>query len=196
MVVLDIGANVGLHALRLAHRVGPSGRVFAFEPTGYAYRKLAKNASLNPDFSLTPLQLALSNEHRQGVEIHCRSSWRMDGSRADNETSVVDLIPLDEWVARQALNRLDLIKIDVDGFEGPIFDGGRETLKRFRPTIIAEAFGGQYVDNRPDPFEILAGLGYTVRDMDGAVMTPQSIRARLALLDQTYNVSFNVVALP
>src|SRR4051812_5528651 len=47
-VVLDIGANVGSHTLRLAQFVGTAGRVYAFEPTDYAFQKLQKNLTLNP----------------------------------------------------------------------------------------------------------------------------------------------------
>ena len=47
-LVLDIGANIGAHTLRLANLVGSSGRVFAFEPTDFAYSKLQANLDLNP----------------------------------------------------------------------------------------------------------------------------------------------------
>src|SRR5258706_11932994 len=47
-LVLDIGANIGAHTLHLAQLVGPNGRVIAFEPTDYAFRKLCRNLELNP----------------------------------------------------------------------------------------------------------------------------------------------------
>ena len=47
--VIDIGANIGAHTLPLAHLVGPSGAVFAFEPTDYAFEKLLRNIHLNPN---------------------------------------------------------------------------------------------------------------------------------------------------
>ena len=50
-LVLDIGANIGAHTLTLAQLVGPSGRVFAFEPTDYAYGKLQRNLELNPELA-------------------------------------------------------------------------------------------------------------------------------------------------
>src|SRR5277367_6448201 len=48
-VVMDIGANIGAHTLGLARSVGPSGRVFAFEPTDFAFDKLQRNLDLNPE---------------------------------------------------------------------------------------------------------------------------------------------------
>src|SRR5258708_21501632 len=48
-LVLDIGANIGAHTLDLAQLVGPNGRVIAFEPTDYAFRKLGRNLDLTPE---------------------------------------------------------------------------------------------------------------------------------------------------
>ena len=50
-VALDIGANIGSHTLPLAQIVGPSGRVYSFEPTDYAFEKQLRNLSLNRDLS-------------------------------------------------------------------------------------------------------------------------------------------------
>ena len=50
-VVIDIGANIGAHTLPLARLVGKKGKVYAIEPTKYAYRKLIKNLSLNNDIN-------------------------------------------------------------------------------------------------------------------------------------------------
>jgi FkbM family methyltransferase len=50
-LVLDIGANIGAHTLHLAHLVGPNGRVLAFEPTDYAFRKFSRNLELNPNLA-------------------------------------------------------------------------------------------------------------------------------------------------
>src|SRR3984893_15716811 len=50
-LVLDIGANIGAHTLPLAQLVGPNGRVMAFEPTDFAFRKLSRNLGLNPSLA-------------------------------------------------------------------------------------------------------------------------------------------------
>ena len=47
-LVLDIGASIGAHTLLLASLVGPNGRVMAFEPDDFAFRKLRRNLDLNP----------------------------------------------------------------------------------------------------------------------------------------------------
>src|ERR1700744_4645117 len=50
-LVVDIGANIGAHTLRLARLVGPQGRVLAFEPTDFAFQKLQRNLALNPELA-------------------------------------------------------------------------------------------------------------------------------------------------
>src|SRR5207302_10135517 len=61
--VLDIGANIGAHTLRFAKRVGPMGKVYAFEPTDYAYCKLVHYVYLNSFKNIDTFQLALSDSN-------------------------------------------------------------------------------------------------------------------------------------
>jgi FkbM family methyltransferase len=196
MIVCDIGANVGLHALHFAHRVGAEGKVYAFEPSDFAFRKLVRNVALNPHLNLEAEQLALSNETKTAVEVDFRSSWRHDGSRGDLSKSVVDFTLLDDWVAQRGLDRIDIIKLDVDGYEGLVLDGARATLARFRPQILIEAGADQYRDDdRADAFAILVSLGYrlqTTRDTES--LTPVSIRERVSDLVDRGSDSFNVLA--
>ena len=114
--VLDIGANVGAHTLRLARRVGKAGRVFAFEPTEFAFRKLLRNLALNDIPQVTPVQVALAARNRPGQHVDFRASWRTDGGRHDGPT-VVDLVRLDDWWAVSGSGKPELVKIDVDGNE-------------------------------------------------------------------------------
>ena len=76
-VVLDIGANVGSHTLPLARAVGDSGRVFAFEPTGWAFSKLQTNLALNPDLAsrVTAEQVMLVGPGESTVPGAIYSSW-------------------------------------------------------------------------------------------------------------------------
>lgn len=195
MVVLDIGANVGLHALHFAHRVGPDGKVYAFEPTNFAFRKLTRNAALNPTLNLEIHQLALSNQAARNVEVDFRASWRHDGGRADVGTTTVDFELLDEWVVQRGLDRIDLIKLDVDGYEGLVLEGARAALARFRPAILIEAGADQYKEGRPDAFAILASLGYSLRPTRSTEpLTAEAIRQRVEGIVGGGSDSFNVLA--
>lgn len=194
---LDVGANVGLHGLRIASRVGPKGKVYAFEPTDFSYRKLSKNASLNSHLNLIPLQLALSNVNDPGAKIDFRTSWGTDGGRSDNEPTIVDFVRLDDWARASDLGRLDLIKIDVDGYEGFAIEGGLETVSKFRPVILMEAYGGQFLPGRPDAFALLETIGYSFwTAKEGEKISASDVRPRLDSLKSVNAESFNVYALP
>ena len=76
-VVLDIGANVGSHTLPLARAVGDTGRVVAFEPTGWAFAKLRANLALNRELStrVTAEQVMLVSPDESTLPTAIYSSW-------------------------------------------------------------------------------------------------------------------------
>src|SRR6266542_2369528 len=138
MTVLDVGANVGAHTILLASLVGPTGRVIAFEPTDFGWRKLQRNVSLNRMPWITTVKAALADRELAGQRVDFRASWRTDGGRRDDE-SVVDFVRLDEWCRHHGVGRIDLIKLDVDGNEYGVFAGSLQTLSHSLPIIVMEA---------------------------------------------------------
>jgi FkbM family methyltransferase len=76
-LVLDIGANIGTHTLHLAELVGPNGRVIAFEPTDFAFRKLGRNLKLNPQLKarVTACHCFLTQHDKDQVPSAIYSSW-------------------------------------------------------------------------------------------------------------------------
>jgi FkbM family methyltransferase len=157
--VLDIGANIGAHTLPIAKLISESGRVYAFEPTEYAYQKLVHNISLNPFRNITPVQVALSDRNLLQQSIHFRSSWPTAGSPKSRE-SIVDFIMLDDWFKKENLEHVDLIKLDVDGNEYSVIMGAKSLLASQRPTILMEVWGPNFSDNLKNPFIVLKELGY------------------------------------
>ena len=147
-VVFDIGANIGAHTLGLARSVGPAGRVYAFEPADFAFAKLQANLALNPelDSRTFPRQILLSATAAEPVETEIYASWPLRaangvhpkhrGMLVTTKGAAVDT--LDLFARREGIERLNLIKMDVDGHELPVLQGGLETLKRFRPILVME----------------------------------------------------------
>jgi FkbM family methyltransferase len=154
-VVLDIGANTGLYSL-LASSVqrnqlgfsmtaSPcSHSVHAFEPIPRVGDLLQKNVSLNPGCGITVHRCAVGA--KSGVAtIHdpgganCYSaslnSEFLDVAKTSYEVPVVSV---DDWVVRTEVDSLDLVKIDVEGFEAAVLNGMVESIKRFRPVIMLE----------------------------------------------------------
>lgn len=196
--VLDIGANVGAHTLRFAKHVGPSGRVFAFEPTDYAYRKLVRNVSLNADSTphVEALQLALGEERAVRQTVGFRSSWRSDGQQ-NTASSIVDFATLDAWCGERGITGVDLIKLDVDGHEYPVLAGGREILRRSLPIVLIEAGAYHFTHADRNPLALLKDLGYRFWNTDSLdeYADLQAIRRRLPAEDDHMDSSINVLAM-
>ena len=139
-VFVDIGANTGQHALFMASRVD---QVHAFEPWPEALDRLEKNISLNALSNVTVHQFGLGEENGT-VSFHSPASSNLGtGSfRADvNATPSVGVLSVrrgDDVFAASGLDRMDIVKIDVEGFELKVLSGLRETLARFRPVIVLE----------------------------------------------------------
>ncbi len=176
-VVFDIGANIGAHTLGLARSVGPAGRVHAFEPADFAFAKLRANLALNPELDARtfPRQILLSASAADRPEAEIYASWPLEstdsvhpkhrGVLVTAKRATVDT--LDRFVERQGLERLDLIKMDVDGHESPVLQGGLGVLKRFRPILVMELSPYVHREHHHD-FALFVALlreaGYSLQD--------------------------------
>lgn len=153
--VIDIGANIGFFTMLAASLTGPNGRVVAVEPTAYAMHRLQRNCAVNGFHHVQMFKCALGRETRYAVDItfdpkeylsgsdtSMRSSWRtMEGGIGSSHAGLrdfCDFIPLDLFCAREMLDFIDLIKIDVDGHELTVLEGARNTIASLRPTLILE----------------------------------------------------------
>ncbi len=194
MTVLDIGANIGAHCLPLARRVGPGGRVYAFEPTEWAFGKLQRNLSLNPELrNVVPERMALSDADQDQAAYAFQSQYKAQGDSL-TEQGAVTFSRLDTYCARKGIAKVDLIKLDVDGFETKILRGATEILRRDRPIMIVEV-SDYWQRKAGDSFEALLGLlgGYDFFELDGT--TPVvDIRARIAALGD--RDAINVICRP
>ena len=177
MTVLDIGANIGCHTLRFAKLVGPEGRVIAFEPMEWAFSKLKRNVELN-NFSIILEKAGLSNETKT-EQICFKSSWPVDHKpipEAQME-NLVQLTTLDDYLKGKQFKNIDMIKIDVDGYEFKVLRGAAETLKTYKPVIIMEAVartlkrwkGGGNIE---DMLLYVQGFGYKLFSVKDFKMFP------------------------
>jgi FkbM family methyltransferase len=169
MVAVDIGANIGYHTFGLAKLVGPDGLVVAVEPTAYAFEKLQRNLQLNKFANIRPVKVGLADRDKGEVQALFRSSYRLDG-RGDVNIETIRVLTLDTLVREQQLERLDFIKMDVDGYEAKVFAGAEGVLQRFRPYLFFE-FGPRGIREQGDDPEallhLLWGLGYRLRTENG-----------------------------
>jgi FkbM family methyltransferase len=166
-VAMDVGANVGWHTLLMAKRVGDQGRVLAVEANPSVRARLADNVSINGFAHVDIVPCALAAREGQ-VEFYGPAEDDADSgnghvvSEADQSREgvfTVETRTLDAVVAAAGLERLDAIKIDVEGYEWPVLQGAGTTLARFHPHVIFEYVeeyagrGGATPDTLMDFFE-------------------------------------------
>jgi FkbM family methyltransferase len=180
-VVLDIGANIGAHTLLLAKLTGETGKIIAFEPTDYAFSKLLKNRSLNPELSdrIQCLQYMLvDSDSQESVAPSLYSSWPLENDEDLHKlhqgrlmtTSGASTKTLDSAIFSIGLDRVDCIKLDIDGFECGMLRGAREVLMRWHPVIIME-LAPYVLEEQGASLEELIGLlqeyGYALYNLSG-----------------------------
>ncbi len=211
MTVLDVGANVGFHALHAATIVGPSGRVFAVEPD-------ARNAalirlSLRLSRETLPVEVIEAALSDAGGELVLTDLGNAQNSgarfthddRAHLERFVHGPSPRFEsvrslrWDESHPDVHPDLVKIDVEGFENRVVRGMNATIERDRPVVVSElAPGNLKALGGIDAGDYLAwftGRGYSVALLDDDGRTrPMSAAETLDQLAHRHHV--DVVFLP
>jgi FkbM family methyltransferase len=145
---LDIGANIGAHTLNLARFVGPKGRVLSFEPTAFAFEKLRKNLELNPEIKdrVRTFQCFLTAESKTPLPATIYSAWPLSRTKGVHEkhlgqameTAGAHSATLDGVLTTEGINKVDLVKLDVDGFECNVLGGATTMVERDRPIFVME----------------------------------------------------------
>lgn len=205
--VFDIGANIGAHTLHLAHCVGDAGRVIAFEPTAYAYRKLLQNLALNPALS-TRVEAAqiLLDESEQPAPPTLYSSWPLThGGPARHpkhlgrpmETAGAAVTTLDAYLDAHPGLAPNFIKLDVDGNECRVLRGARASLRRYQPTLLVELmpYGLEEAGcSFEEMLSLLEGPGYRLFRIPGLAPLPAAASQLRRRIPE--GGSINVIAAP
>jgi len=169
-VVADVGAFIGLYTLAIAQRVGANGRVVAFEPNPESHALLRSHVELNTLTDRVELhQLAVGAEEGVVALTVNRGSMAAITQRTDSSTVSVRCVRLDDvWGDRP----LDVLKIDVEGYEEQVLRGATRLLSRQeRPRVI-------FIEVHPYAWEasgtsseslllLLVDHGYRVTLLDG-----------------------------
>ena len=142
---LDVGANVGTYSVYLSRLCGPRGKVFAFEPVEETFWELCETLALNRCENVVPVRAAVSNRtaHATMNLFEPRfSPWNTfgmpcmtapDGSKVKPSKSVqVPTITLDEFCEPRQIEKVDFLKVDVEGFEASVFEGAEKFFREHR----------------------------------------------------------------
>lgn len=179
-VIFDVGGNLGRFSRSLALRRNSGGTIFCFEPLPYNFSlaQLALRKFSNVKVFSTALAtetgtsvffvpvkkaskrigIAYGHLGRPGCEQFFAATDTRDVYQITVQTETMDRV-----VSRERLTRLDFLKVDVEGAEGLVFQGGREAIARFKPAIYCEigpGFPERVGLTTQDSISVLMELGY------------------------------------
>ncbi|MFL9833335.1 FkbM family methyltransferase [Chryseobacterium terrae] len=143
-VIFDIGANVGTFLYQFEDKLNHKN-IFAFEPNKKLNIRLKR---LFPKMNISSVALSDENTTAQfkvpiikGKMVASRGTLNTSYKEKDEEnsyTETVEVVKLDDWTKSKNIKKIDFIKIDVEGNEMKTLFGGKETIQKFRPTLMVE----------------------------------------------------------
>lgn len=189
MNVLDIGANIGYFTLIFSDLAGDSGRVWAFEPEPKNFSMLSENLRVNSIKNVEAVPKALSRERGHLTLFLDKSNLGNMSLSSENIPDhggrvEVETVSLDECIGDQ---RVDFIKIDVQGAEGVVFDGAERVISKNKPKILVEfwPYGLKNLGTDPDIFlKKMEAWGYRF-----SILDPQAKSKRQATIEEIVRVS-------
>ena len=167
-VILDIGANIGTYTTWIA-RAFPKSKIYCFEPQRIVFQMLCGNLAINNidncytynigvgavDYRITFREPDYFKNQDYGtfsLVDYCIET--------NQNTHIVDIVTLDTFVKNNKLNRVDFIKIDVEGMDIDVLNGASEVLKKFNPYILIEHSKDSVSSNAEVIKEILGENNY------------------------------------
>jgi len=162
MTFVDAGAHVGQYSLLASGRVGPAGRVIAFEPHPVLCPVLRRNLRRAGCANVTASSLALGRTNgRADLVLHPSanfgaSSLRPDSAAAHLRRAPVKVAALDDYLDRADVAKVDVLKMDVEGAELDVIEGASRTLTANPDIVLVVEF------LRENPLR----FGRTVEDLE------------------------------
>lgn len=182
--VIDIGANIGVYTILLSKLVGVNGRVLAFEPHPHTADILEKNLNLNECNNVRIHKLALSNVEEKVHLVtpnipsnsgdsfnymETKSTTQNSSTKGNTETVVATT--LDKFIAKNnyLAQKISFIKMDVEGAEYLVFQGGEELMNNSKPKIIFESNSlgkDRFNYSTSETLNLLMNKGYSLEEYE------------------------------
>ena len=172
-IVVDIGARIGYYTLQFANLVGPTGKVYAFEPEPKNFELLKKNVQINKYDNVVLIQKIVSD--KDGIVEFFISKFDSIGNKLfkSNEAGSsikIESTTLDEYF-KDLKEKIDFIKMDIQGGEGKAILGMKNLLKENKNLkIIQEWWPDALKQNNTNPedhLKFLQHIGYKIYEIDG-----------------------------
>lgn len=162
-VFVDVGANIGYFSFIASRKVGPSGRVFSFEPSQREFGRLQRAVPLNQHSNITAFNIALAESAGQvklSIDSFHTGLNQIQYEQNAQQTELIACKRLDEVLHDQYI---DLLKVDVEGAEMKVLRGCEELLQKGQiQKLIVEitpAFLNRYGDSKEDLYKYLESYG-------------------------------------
>jgi FkbM family methyltransferase len=183
MTFIDVGANMGLYTLFAARKVGPHGVVVAIEPSSREFARLKAHIELNRLANVRLLQVAVSNCRGEAdllVATEEKSGHNTLGAFGYDSVTPqgnerVPVERLDDIVQQEELQRVDVIKMDIEGAEFLALQGATRTLSQFRPVLLLEISDRTLAHqgcSSQQVWEFLTQIGYSIYSFDDRTGLP------------------------
>jgi FkbM family methyltransferase len=176
---VDVGANIGLFTMLAARWVGPGGRVLGIEPSRREFARLQDHVARNGLRQVSALRTAAGRQSGTAV-LHVATGRHAGLNTIENRfmyadvreayTEEVPIAPIDDILAAGGVDRVHVMKIDVEGREHDVVAGAQRTLTRDRPVVVIELGGAALASGhagRVATETFLGSLGYGFAAIDG-----------------------------
>jgi len=145
-IVVEVGANIGSNTIILSERVGPGGKVIAYEPSPAVLPKLRRNLALNTMSNVFVVESAVSDQcgylplyiPKGCIGTNDMNASLLSGELSEYECVNVPVVTLDHEVTMGRIHRPSLLKIDTEGNDFAVLRGAINLISKWRPTILFE----------------------------------------------------------
>jgi FkbM family methyltransferase len=200
MTFLDIGANVGYYTALATHAVGPRGQVIALEPDPESFRYLNRTVTANSASNVRCFRVAATETPGR------RRLYRSRDNRGDNriyepspgwESLEIETITVDGLLEQLEIPSVDFIKIDVQGAEGAVIGGMKETIRHSGPLALMTEFWpaglAQYGTNPLDFLNQLEDLGLTLYELKKGSEALVPVRDKADLIGRYHGRKYGTI---
>ena len=148
-IFIDVGANIGLMSLTASQIVGPTGKVYAFEPVPDVFAILKKNVSINNANNIFPVQKALGSKSEQKTiyeqaHINKGSATFIKPTSANVAHQEVMVGTIDDFAKSMGITAVRLIKADVEGWELDVLQGAKHLLSENHAPVLCVEYSGSF----------------------------------------------------
>jgi len=139
-IVLDCGANIGIFSVYASKK---AGMVYAFEPGKNEIALLYENKTLNncDNIKIIPKAVLDNSENAKLVPLGITGGYLANKEKTNKEDALdIETVSIDQFVKKEGLEKVDFIKMDIEGSEARALLGAKETLKKFKPKLALSIY--------------------------------------------------------